>query len=134
MNFVTVSRVPPRVHSLRGLRARLSYIVTGGFWALAVGTCRESRSIAKSLSSGLESRHLQGYVLGIYLPVRFFEDYIGQGPTAWIRCGVEADYETANSYRFFLSESVCIVYDRPGYPRVKRVSAPVNRFCGCALL
>ena len=38
VDSVTVSRSPPEAHSLRGLRARLSYIVMGGFRALAVDT------------------------------------------------------------------------------------------------
>ena len=56
------------------------------------------------------------------------------GATAWIRSGVESGSECATLYVLLLFESVCIVYDRPDYPRVKGVSIPVKRSGGCAQL
>ena len=96
------------------------------------GCRRELRSIARSLSSGWSpgnSRELSwgSTTLGLF----------GPGPIAWIRSGVESDCESTNSCRFFLFESVCIVYDRPCYPRVGQVlwvRGAVKRWSSCCVL
>ena len=117
MDSVSVHRALPGVHP-RELRVRLRCGDSGLFWAL-----------------GVDDRWEIEFRIALYYlrPVLYRRGLHQRGePTAWMRIGVQSGREFANSYLFLFPGSVCVVYDRPNYPRVKGRQPPVNESGECA--
>ena len=99
---------------------QLHNVVIGGFRALAVDP------------AGLGSRSFQGFVFAWHFLYASTKNSHNQSPPAWIRSGVESDGKCAILYVFPLFDSVCVVHDRPDFPRVRET--PVKRSGECAQL